>query len=95
KEIGIRKVLGASVSSILAMLIQSFLKLVLIALVIAAPVAWYLMQEWLKDFAYQYKIRWDVFVQAGVVVVLISILTIGFQAMRSALSNPLDSLKSE
>jgi putative ABC transport system permease protein len=95
KEIGIRKVLGASVSSILAMLIQSFLKLVLIALVIAAPVAWYLMQEWLKDFAYQYKIRWDVFVLAGVAVVLISILTIGFQALRSALNNPLDSLRSE
>ena len=95
KEIGIRKVLGASVSSILTMLIQSFLKLVLIALVIAAPVAWYLMQEWLKDFAYQYKIRWDVFVLAGVAVVLISILTIGFQALRSALSNPLDSLRSE
>ncbi len=95
KEIGIRKVLGASVGSILGMLLQNFLKLVLIALVIAAPVAWYLMQEWLKDFAYQYKIRWDVFVLAGVAVVLISILTIGFQALRSALSNPLDALRSE
>lgn len=95
KEIGIRKVLGASVSSILTMLIQSFLKLVLIALVIAAPVAWYLMQEWLKDFAYQYQIRWDVFVLAGVAVSLLAVLTIGFQALRSALSNPLDSLRSE
>ncbi|AEE53548.1 ABC transporter permease [Haliscomenobacter hydrossis] len=95
KEIGIRKVLGASVGSILGMLLQNFLKLVLIALVIAAPLAWYLMQEWLKDFAYRYQIRWDVFVLAGVAVVLIAVLTIGFQAMRSALSNPLDSLKSE
>lgn len=95
KEIGIRKVLGASVSSILGMLIQSFLKLVLIALVIAAPVAWYLMQEWLKDFAYQYKIRWDVFVLAGIVVGALAVLTIGFQALRSALSNPLEALQRE
>jgi putative ABC transport system permease protein len=95
KEIGIRKVLGASVGSILGMLLQNFLKLVLIALVIAAPLAWYLMQEWLKDFAYRYQIRWDVFVLAGVAVSLLAVLTIGFQALRSALSNPLDALRSE
>lgn len=95
KEIGIRKVLGASVSSILAMLLQSFLKLVLIAIVIAAPVAWYLMQEWLKDFAYQYKIRWDVFVLAGLVVGMLAVMTIGFQALRSALSNPLEALQRD
>ena len=95
KEIGIRKVLGASVGSILGMLLQNFLKLVLLALLIAAPLAWFLMQEWLKDFAYRYQIRWDVFVLAGVAVSLLAVLTIGFQAMRSALSNPLDSLRSE
>jgi putative ABC transport system permease protein len=95
KEIGIRKVLGASVQGILLMLVRSFLQLVLIAVVIATPLAWFLMREWLQDFAYRYPLHWDVFALAGLVVALIAVLTIGVQALRSALRNPLEALRGE
>ena len=91
----IRKVLGASTSGILRLLTQSFLKLVLISIVLAVPLAWYLMHKWLEDFAYRTPISWDVFVLAGLVVVGIAIFTISYQAIRTATGNPVDALRSE
>jgi putative ABC transport system permease protein len=95
KEIGIRKVLGASVAGITSLLAKDFLKLVLIAIVIASPIAYYFMQKWLSDFAYRIDIQWWIFVVAGVIAVLIACLTVGFQSVRAALMNPAKSLKSE
>jgi putative ABC transport system permease protein len=95
KEIGIRKVLGASVSQIAALLSKDFLKLVLIAFVIASPVAWYAMHQWLQDFAYRVGISWWIFASAGVLALLIALFTVSFQAIRAALANPVKSLRSE
>ena len=95
KEIGVRKVLGASVSSIVALLSKDFLKLVLIALVIASPLAWYAMHRWLQDFAYRIDIAWWVFALAGLLAVGIALLTVSFQSIRAALMNPVKSLRSE
>jgi putative ABC transport system permease protein len=95
KEIGIRKVLGASVSSIVALLSKDFLKLVLIAIFIASPIAWYAMHRWLQDFAYKIDIGWSVFLFSGSVVVIIALLTISFQSIRAALMNPVKSLRTE
>lgn len=95
KEIGVRKVLGASVGSLVALLSQDFLKLVLIALVIASPIAWYVMTEWLQDFAYKVAIDWWVFVLVGGLGLLIALLTVSFQSVRAALMNPVKSLRSE
>jgi putative ABC transport system permease protein len=95
KEIGIRKVLGASVSSIVSMLSRDFLKLVLIAAVVAFPVAWWAMNNWLQDFAFHIDISWWVFVIAGSVAVLIALITISFQAIGAAIANPVKSLRSE
>jgi putative ABC transport system permease protein len=95
KEIGIRKVLGASVVSITTLLSKDFLMLVLIALVIASPIAYYAMSGWLQDFAYRIEISWWVFVLAGVLAVLVALLTVGFQAVKAAVMNPIKSLKSE
>lgn len=95
KEIGIRKVLGASVGNITALLSKDFLQLVLLAIVMACPVAYYFMEQWLADFAYRIQISWWVFVTAGVVVVLIALLTVSSQAIRAALTNPVESLKTE
>lgn len=97
KEIGIRKVLGASVSSITAMLSKDFVKLVLIALVIASPIAWWAMNKWLQDFAdgYRIAIGWWMFMAAGILVVLIALATISFQSIRAAMMNPVKSLRSE
>ncbi len=95
KEIGIRKVLGASVGSITGLLTRDFLKLVAVAIVIAVPVAWYLMQQWLADFAYRIDIQWWVFAAAGVAAVLVAFLTVSFQSIRAALANPVKSLRSE
>lgn len=95
KEIGIRKVLGASVLSVTALLSKDFLKLVVIALLIASPIGYYLINKWLADFAYRIDIGWGMFAATGVVAVLIALLTVGFQSFKSALTNPVKSLKAE
>ncbi len=95
KEIGVRKVLGASVASIVALLSKDFLKLVLIAIVIASPIAWYAMTWWLQDFAYKIDIEWWVFALAGLLAVGIALLTVSFQSVKAALMNPVKSLRSE
>lgn len=95
REIGIRKALGASVAGIAALLAKDFLRLVLIAIVIATPIAWYFMQRWLSDFAYRIDLQWWMFVAAGALAVLIAFLTVGFQSVKAALANPVKSLRSE
>jgi putative ABC transport system permease protein len=95
KEIGIRKVLGASVSNIVSMLSKDFIKLVIIAIVISSPIAWYLMHKWLQDFAYRVNFGWWILAVAGGVAVLIALATISFQSIKAALANPVDSLRSE
>ncbi len=95
KEIGVRKVLGASVASIVTLLSKDFLKLVLIAIVIASPLAWYAMHQWLADFAYKIDIEWWVFALAGLLAVGIALLTVSFQSIKAALMNPVKSLRSE
>ncbi len=95
KEIGIRKVLGASVPSIVTLLSKDFLKLVLISLVIAIPISWYSMNKWLQDFAYRIDITWQVFLLAGCLAVLIAFFTICFQSIKAAVANPVNSIKSE
>jgi putative ABC transport system permease protein len=95
KEIGIRKVLGASIAGITGLLAKDFLKLVLIAIFIASPIAYYFMQQWLADFAYRIDIQAWMFVTAGFAAVLIAFLTVGFQSVKAALANPVKSLRSE
>ena len=95
KEIGIRKVLGASVASIVTLLSKDFLKLVLAAIVIASPVSWWLGQKMLGYFAYRIEIGWWVFALAGLLALLIALLTVSFQAIKAALANPVKSLRSE
>jgi predicted permease len=95
KEIGVRKVLGASVTSIIRLLSKDFLKLVAIAIVLASPVAWWAMNQWLQGFAYKIDIDWWVFVLAGLVSVVIALLTVSFQSIKAALVNPVKSLRSE
>ena len=95
KEIGVRKVLGASVGSIIGLLSKDFLKLVLISIVIASPLAWYAMSQWLKDFAYKIDIEWWMFALAGILAVGIALLTVSFQSIKAALMNPVKSLRSE
>jgi putative ABC transport system permease protein len=95
KEIGIRKVLGASVSSITAMLSRDFIKLVAIAIVIASPFAWWAMNKWLQDFAYKIDISWWMIAAAGFTAIVIALVTVSFQSVKAALMNPTKSLRSE
>jgi len=95
KEIGVRKVLGASVQNITAMLSKEFVTLVLIAAVIAFPLAWWGMNYWLQDFAYRVDVSWWVFVVAAIIAFVIALLTVSFQAIRAAVANPVDSLRDE
>ncbi|WP_373522172.1 ABC transporter permease [Aquiflexum sp.] len=95
KEIGIRKVLGAEVSSIVTLLSKDFIKLVLVAIVLATPVTWYAMNKWLEGFAYKVEIGWWVYLLAGIVAVIVAMATISSQAVRAAMLNPVRSLKSE
>ncbi len=93
KEIGVRKVLGASVTNIVGLLSRDFLKLVLIAIVLATPVAWWVMHEWLQAFSYRANISWWIFVVAGLLAVIIALITVSFQSIRAALTSPSKSLK--
>jgi putative ABC transport system permease protein len=95
KEIGIRKVLGASIANITTMLSADFLKLVVLSVIIASPIAWYAMSKWLQDYAYPIKMQWWMFVAAGISALLIAFVTISFQAIKAALANPVKSLRSE
>ena len=95
KEVGIRKVLGASVSGIVRLLSKEFLSLVLVSAVIATPIAWWMMNEWLKDFAYRVEIHWWLFLIAAVTGIVIALLTVSFQAVKAAVANPVKSLRME
>lgn len=95
KEIGVRKVLGASTGSIVGLLSRDFLRLVAIAALIAFPIAWFTMHSWLRDFAYRISIQWWIFIVAGILAAGVALITISFQAIRAALANPVKSLRSE
>lgn len=95
REIGVRKVLGSSVGGIIQLLAKDFIKLVLIGIVIAVPIAWYTMGLWLQDFAYKINIEWWVFALSGLLALAIALLTVSFQSVKAALMNPVKSLKSE
>lgn len=95
KEIGIRKVLGASALGIIRLLSKEFVILVIIAIVIAIPISWYAMSQWLKDFTYRINIGWSSFIVASVMVIMIALLTVSFQAIKAAIANPVKSLRTE
>jgi ABC-type antimicrobial peptide transport system permease subunit len=95
KEIGIRKILGANTNGLIALLSKDFLKLVIIAIILASPVSYYLMNEWLQDFAYKVNISWWIFIVAGVLALFIALLTVSFQAIKAAVANPVKSLRTE
>jgi putative ABC transport system permease protein len=95
KEIGIRKVLGASAGNIIALLSKNFIQLIVVSLLIASPVAWWVMNKWLEDFAYKININWEVFMLAGAAALVVAMLTLSFQAIKAAIANPVTSLRSE
>src|SRR5678815_5594038 len=95
KEIGIRKVLGASVTGVVGLLSKEFVKLVSIAILIASPIAWWAANKWLEEFAYRINIGWWIFALAGVIALLIAIFTVSFQAVKAAIANPVKSLRTE
>jgi ABC-type antimicrobial peptide transport system permease subunit len=95
KEIGIRKVLGASVSGLAGLLSKDFLQLVGISCLVAFPVAWYIMHNWLQNYEYRISIHWWIFAAAGVSAMMIALATVSFQAVKAALANPVKSLRSE
>jgi putative ABC transport system permease protein len=95
REIGIRKVLGASVFNVTLLLSKDFIRLVLLSIVIASPVAWYVMNQWLEDFAYRVSINWWMFAAAGMLAVFIALVTVSFQSIKAAMANPVNSLRSE
>jgi putative ABC transport system permease protein len=95
KEVGIRKVLGASVQNIVAMLSKDFLKYVLIAALIAWPLAWFSIYKWLQDYAYRISISWWIFLLAVLIAIVIALATISFQAIKAAIANPVKSLRTE
>ena len=95
KEIGIRKVLGASVKSVVTILSKDFVKLVIISLLIAIPMAWIAANKWLENYPYRITLSWWMFASAGILVVLIALATVSFQAVRAAVANPVKSLRTE
>jgi putative ABC transport system permease protein len=95
KEIGIRKVLGASVTGIISLLSKDFLKPVFIAIIIASPIAWYFMNKWLQDFPYRINISWWTFALSALLAIIIALITVSFQAVKAAMTNPVKSLKTE
>ncbi|HOA38809.1 MAG TPA: FtsX-like permease family protein, partial [Flavihumibacter sp.] len=95
KEIGIRKVMGASVSGIVRLLSTEFLLLVFLSVIIATPIAWWLMNKWLADYAYRIDITWWIFVVAALAAGTIALLTVSYQSIKAALANPVKSLRTE
>ena len=95
KEIGVRKVLGASVSNVVRLLVKDFILLVVLAIIVATPVAWWVMNKWLADFAYRVQVSWRIFLLAGLAAVLIALLTVSFQAIKAAIVSPVKSLRNE
>ena len=95
KEIGIRKVLGATIPDILSLVSKDFIRLVLIALVIAIPIALYAVNKWLEDFTYKISVEWWVFAVAGLVTLVIAFITICLQAIKTAIANPVKNLRTE
>ena len=95
KEIGVRKVLGASVRNLWVLLSKDFVKLVIISLLIATPLAFYMMSQWIQKFAYRTDISWWIFLAAGMGALIITLITVSFQSIKAALSNPTKSLRTE
>jgi putative ABC transport system permease protein len=95
KEIGVRKVMGASTMGILTLVSKDFVRLIIISIVIAMPLAWYFANNWLKSYAYQTNLSWWIFAISGILLILIAVITVGYQAFKAATANPVDSLKSE
>ncbi|MEO8852960.1 MAG: FtsX-like permease family protein, partial [Ginsengibacter sp.] len=95
KEIGIRKVLGATVANITALISKDFVKLVCIAIIIATPLSLLAMNKWIQSFAYRINIGWWIFVVAGLIALLIAIITVSFQSIKAAIANPVKSLRTE
>lgn len=95
KGIGIRKVLGASVAGIVQLLSKEFLKLVCIAIIISVPLSWWMMNKWLDNFAYHIQVSWWMFAISGILALLIALITVSFQAIRAAVANPVEALRSE
>jgi ABC-type antimicrobial peptide transport system permease subunit len=95
KEIGVRKVLGASIPSITHLLSKDFIRIVSIAFVISTPVAWYFLHQWLQNFEYRTDAAWWIFGLSGLATLLIALLTVGIQTLRAALANPVNSLRAE
>jgi putative ABC transport system permease protein len=95
KEIGIRKVLGASVAGIVQLLSKDFLKLVMVSFIIASPIAWWAMNKWLQGFNYRVPVSWWMFALAGIIAIGIALFTVSFQAIKAAVANPTKSLKTE
>jgi ABC-type antimicrobial peptide transport system permease subunit len=95
KEIGIRKVIGASVAQIVSLLSRDFLKLVLIAFLVAIPIAWWGVNKWMENFAFKTSISWWIFIISGALMTIIALVTLGIQTIRSAMANPVKSLRSE
>jgi ABC-type antimicrobial peptide transport system permease subunit len=95
KEIGVRKVLGASVLSIAQLLSVDFIKLVVVSVIIASPIAWYAMNRWLETYAYRTNIGWNIFLVAGLIAIAIALATISFQSIKAAIANPVKSLRTE
>ncbi|MEO8712212.1 MAG: FtsX-like permease family protein, partial [Parafilimonas sp.] len=95
KEVGIRKVLGATTANIVYLFSKEFVLLISIAFVIATPIAWYFMHQWLQDYAYRIEISWWIFLTGGVASIVIALITISFQAIKAAIANPVKSLRTE
>jgi putative ABC transport system permease protein len=95
KEIGIRKVLGASAGSIMRLFTDSYVRLLALSLVIALPVAWWIGSKYLEDFAYRISLAWWIFAAAGIIITVLTLLTVCFQAVKSALKNPVEAIKME